>query len=112
MERKKLIFLLRLAFWLHRTQTGILHELKWYGIEHTYHTLFATLPDEWHRFRHEYETKKQLAQCIIHDITRSKPSGTTPLIVRDIALMEGSICLAYSQKISIESLIEDISTIG
>lgn len=88
LDRKYLIFLLRLNFWLLKTKTGLLSELKWYGNEREYASLLVTQPDEFHVFRREYQKQYQSANIIIKNIFDSKPSGHVPVLVRDIALME------------------------
>jgi DNA polymerase III epsilon subunit family exonuclease len=92
-SRKMNIFLGKILFWLHTTKTGLLDELKFYGVEREFLPFFRTTKDENHIFRSHHDSLCTQSEVILYDLQTyielfdTLPSPDT-LFLKDIASFE------------------------
>lgn len=110
--RKKLILILKIAYWLTDTDTGLLDEMKFYGEERTMLDIFRARSDESSIWRSKYEEKKENTPVLISDAYnyRSHIDGRYP-IIKDIPLLEDIIRRRESREISFDQLYEAIMSL-
>ncbi len=68
LKRKEIIFLMKLFFWIEKTKTWLLDELRYYGEEREFLELFRAWENEFSDFRSEYEKKWYIANIFIGDL--------------------------------------------
>lgn len=118
LERKEIIFLIKILFWLRSTKTWLLDELKYYGDEHAFIDLLRSSEDEYAHFRKEQEKKIQESSIIIADMWMSE-LRTTPIfdsssttIITDIGEIEDIFRKSESKKVSFSGLFRDLEYLG
>lgn len=109
-SRKRLVLILKIAFWMTKTETGILDELKFYGDERAMIDLFRAQETEYFQWRTQYEKKIENIPILISDIGTWKYSEDSDryTIIKDIPLLEDIIRRKESQEISFDLLYENI----
>lgn len=115
LNRKEIIFGLKMLFWLEKTSTGLLDELKYYGEERVMVELFRSEEDEYSHFRTSQEAHIQESDILIADPWMKELRKHSLLeirhvtIFRDIAEIEDTIRRSESVKISFRELNSDIN---
>ena len=67
-DRKKLILILKIAFWMTKTETGLLDELKFYGEERSMIDEFRARNDEWSIWQEAYSENIKNTPVLITDM--------------------------------------------
>ncbi len=109
LQRKQMVLLLKIAYWLTETTTGLLDEMKFYGEERNILDIYRCRSDESHIWRMEYESKIQKIPVLICDAYYF--DGKIPgryTIIKDIPLLEDIIRRRSSQEISFDRLYSAI----
>lgn len=111
-ERKKLILILKISFWLTSTKTWLLDELKFYGEERNMLDIFRTQKDEMHIWRKQYEERIQKTPLVISDINNIKQNQLHRYtIIKDIPLLEDIVRRYESKEISFDLLYEYMNSL-
>lgn len=113
LQRKQMILLLKITFWLTETSTGLLDEMKFYGEERNMLDIYRCRADESHIWRAEYESKIQKIPVLICDAYHF--GGQIPgryTIIKDIPLLEDITRRKSSQEISFDRLYDAVSSLG
>ena len=107
-SRKRLVLILKIAFWLTKTETWLLDELKFYGDERAWIGLFRAQETEYFLWRTQYEENIKNIPILISDIWDWKYSGNNNryTLIKDIPLLEDIIRRKESQEISFDKLYE------
>ncbi|MBX9809169.1 hypothetical protein K2X92_02145, partial [Candidatus Gracilibacteria bacterium] len=109
-ERKKLILITKLSFWLLHTKTGLLDELKYYGDERIMLVLFFCRENEWNIWRESYNKKIQQTPLLISEIGNQSNSDRFTMI-KDIPLIEDVVRRKESAELDFDMLIASIHII-
>ncbi len=108
-SRKKLILILKIAFWLTDTETGLLDEMKFYGEERTMLEIFRCRKNESNIWRQQYEAKIRNIPVVIYDAyTFEKKDTQRYTIIKDIALLEDITRRSNSHEISFDNFYKAI----
>lgn len=112
LKRKRLILIVKLSFWLIETQTGLLEELKFYGIERSLLPIFRCQNDESCYFRDRYYAQIDTAPChiaILSDIQGNEYLDSTRAnLIKDLPLLEEGVRRHESIRISFTDMIEKV----
>lgn len=110
-DRKYHIFLVKLAFWLADTKTGLLSELKYYGNEFDWTTNFRLAENEKNIFLERNETEIFSKKIILEPFHKNIKTDIFSLY-KDISLVEGTMRKIFSYAIDFEKLIVEIEDFG
>ena len=114
LSRKEIIFYIKMLFWIEKTASGLLEELKYYGDERHYLELLRSEEDEYSPFRHAHESRLEDTSVLIGDAwmkeLRKKPVflGSSTTIFRDIGELEDIIRRSDSIQISFSKLAKEL----
>lgn len=114
-SRKKLILIMKIAFWMTDTKTGLIDELKFYGDERNMVEIFRSNEQESSIWRKQYEQKIKKAPVLISDAYNIKIESQKKdryTVIKDINLLEDIVRRIKSQEISFDTLYKSIETIG
>lgn len=105
-SRKKLILILKIAFWMTKTETGLIDELKFYGDERT---MIDNIPFSRERIFSLEEsiwTKIENMPILISDIytLENIEKNSRYILIKDISLLEDIVRRKESQEISFDKL--------
>ncbi len=105
-SRKKLILILKIAFWMTKTETGLIDELKFYGDERTMIDIFRSQENEYSHWRNQYEAKIENMPILISDIytLENIEKNSRYILIKDISLLEDIVRRKESQEISFDKL--------
>ena len=67
LQRKELIFSIKMLFWLQNTKTGLLDELKYYGEEREWMEFFRLDESEYSHFQEKQKENALTADILIGD---------------------------------------------
>lgn len=109
-ERKFVIFLIKMGFWILSTKTGLVNELKYYGEEFDWLEDFRLNADESNTFRENHEKILDGKNIIIENFHKNIATNIFTLY-RDFPLLEGIIRKNFSEIIDFEKLIKNIEKI-
>lgn len=112
--RKKMILILKLAFWMTETETGLIDELKFYGDERNMIEIFRSNEQDISIWREEYEQKIKEIPILISDAYNLKienKDSSRYIIIKDIPLLEDIVRRVKSQEISFDRLYESIQSL-
>lgn len=114
LPRKKMILILKIAFWMTETRTGLIDELKFYGEERNMIEIFRSNEQDTSIWREEYEKKIKETPVLISDAYNIKiedQDSTRYIVIKDIPLLEDIIRRIKSQEISFDRLYESIQSL-
>lgn len=114
-SRKKMILILKLAFWMTETKTGLIDELKFYGDERNMIEIFRSNEQDSTIWREEYEQKIKDIPVLISDIYTIKienKDNNRYTLIKDIPLLEDITRRIKSQEISFDRLYDAIQTLN
>lgn len=107
--RKKLILILKIAFWITETKTGLLDELKFYGEERNVLDIFRGRDTEQNIWREQYEKHIKNIPVLISDIYNWESDNKNRYtIIKDIPLLEDIIRRRESKEVSFDGLYSTI----
>lgn len=114
LTRKEIIFCIKMLFWIEKTPSWLLDELKYYGDERHYVELLYSEIDEYSPFRYAHEKRLEATSILIGDAwmkeLRKKSifleNSTT--IFRDIGQLEDIIRRSDSIRVSFSKLKQDL----
>ena len=109
--RKKIILILKIAFWMTETKTGLIDELKFYGDERGMIEIFRSNEQDRSIWREEYEKKNKEAPLLISDAYNLKIGNQDSYrytAIKDITLLEDIVRRTQSQEISFDRLYETV----
>lgn len=115
LQRKELIFSIKMLFWLQNTKTGLLDELKYYGEEREWMEFFRLDESEYSHFQEKQKENALTADILIGDpwIEELQKSPffweKSCTIVRDIIELEDTFRKSGSRKISFLEIENDIA---
>ena len=109
-ERKYLIFLIKMLFWLQNTEHGTLEELKYYGQEYDFLENFRLEPDETNCFREAYEQKERAIPVLITPISNKMQRSNRFGLFKDIILLEEPLRRMSAEHVSFKKLANSIRT--
>ncbi len=103
--RKEMILTLKISYWMSKTTTGLLDEMKYYGEERNMLEIYRCREDEYPVWRRAYEAKIDKIPVLICDAYHfaKQIPGRYPMI-RDIGLLEDIMRRSSSVEISFDRL--------
>ena len=111
-SRKKMILILKIAFWVSDTKTGLIDELKFYGDERNMIEILRSNEQDTSIWRDEYEQKIKEVPLLISDAYNLKiekqDTSSRYTVIKDIPLLEDIIRRTKSQEISFDRLYSSI----
>lgn len=110
-ERKQSIFLIKMAFWLTETRTGLISELKYYGNEFSLLESFRLHSSESNTFLRTHRSTLEGAAITLARYTPQIRASKTFSLFKDISLCEETIRKAHIHTIRFEALIENIHSL-
>lgn len=113
-DRKMLILILKISFWMIKTETGILDELKFYGAERDMIDEFRSSGNDYSLWQEHYDSLIKNTTVVIstvNDIDISHIDDSRQQIIKDIALIEDIVRRKESKEISFDDLYESIETV-
>jgi DNA polymerase III epsilon subunit family exonuclease len=113
-DRKMLILILKISFWMIKTETGILDELKFYGAERDMIDEFRSSGNDYSLWQEKYDTLIKNTTVVIstvNDIDISHIDGSRQQIIKDITLIEDIVRRKESREISFDDLYESIGIV-